>query len=128
MMTQISGLSLFSGSYGEANNSVIQIFASFVIEYIMITQVSGFSVFFSGRDGEVNAESRAKLPYVDAVLHEIMRIRTVVPNGVFHENNKDIKLGGYNCAKVISKINITKYLGRTVMSFKPSQRVCRIEI
>ena len=46
-----------------------------------------------GQDGAVTVESRAQLPYVDALLHEIMRIRPVTPTGVFHEAKADLKYG-----------------------------------
>ena len=46
-----------------------------------------------GRDGTVTAACRENLPYVDAVLHEVMRIKTVVPIGVFHETSAPIELG-----------------------------------
>jgi len=49
-----------------------------------------------GHDGEVTADSRDRLPYVDAVLHEVMRISTVAPLGLSHKTRTDIKLGGYD--------------------------------
>ena len=33
----------------------------------------------TGRDGQVTTKSRDQLHYVDAVLHEVMRIRPVAP-------------------------------------------------
>ena len=41
----------------------------------------------------MRVNSRDKLPYVDAVLHEVMRIRPVVPQGVPHAMTKATKLG-----------------------------------
>ena len=46
-----------------------------------------------GRDGTVTAACRENLPYVDAVLHEVMRIKTVAPIGLFHETSAPIELG-----------------------------------
>ncbi|XP_070574469.1 steroid 17-alpha-hydroxylase/17,20 lyase-like [Ptychodera flava] len=40
-----------------------------------------------------------KLPYCDAVIHEIMRIRTVAPVGVPHKTIEDTSVGGYNVPK-----------------------------
>ena len=47
----------------------------------------------TGRDGEVTYQSREKMPYVDAVLHEMMRIKSVAAIGVFHETTEDMQLG-----------------------------------
>jgi cytochrome P450 len=52
-----------------------------------------------GRDGRVSARAREQLPYVDAVLHEVMRIRPVVPTGVMHLTTQDIKAGKYDIPK-----------------------------
>ena len=50
-------------------------------------------LLFTGRDGAVTADCREQLSYVDAFLHEVLRIKTVAPMGLFHETNKDIELG-----------------------------------
>ncbi|XP_070543892.1 steroid 17-alpha-hydroxylase/17,20 lyase-like isoform X2 [Ptychodera flava] len=40
-----------------------------------------------------------KLPYYEAVLHEVMRIRTVLPLNVPHLTLEDTSVGGYNIPK-----------------------------
>ena len=60
-----------------------------------------------GRDGHVTGDCREQLPYVDAVLPEVMRIRPVVPNGIFHEVVEDIKLGMLSCVKVVEHFGIS---------------------
>jgi len=52
-----------------------------------------------GRDGKVTPKSRESLPYVDAFLHEVMRIRPVIQIGLFHETSAPIELGGYHLPK-----------------------------
>ena len=41
----------------------------------------------------MTVDCREKLPYIDAFLHEVMRIRPVVPRGVPRETINDTKLG-----------------------------------
>ncbi|XP_070574474.1 steroid 17-alpha-hydroxylase/17,20 lyase-like isoform X2 [Ptychodera flava] len=42
---------------------------------------------------------KGKLPYCEAVIHEVMRIRTVVPVGVPRETVENTSVGGYNIPK-----------------------------
>ncbi|XP_070543996.1 steroid 17-alpha-hydroxylase/17,20 lyase-like [Ptychodera flava] len=42
---------------------------------------------------------KTKLPYCEAVIHEVMRIRTVAPVSVPHETTEDTSVGGYNIPK-----------------------------
>nr|XP_006820408.1 PREDICTED: steroid 17-alpha-hydroxylase/17,20 lyase-like [Saccoglossus kowalevskii] len=42
---------------------------------------------------------KGKLPYCDAVIHEVMRIRTVVPFAAPHKTCCDTSVGGYNLPK-----------------------------
>ena len=51
-----------------------------------------FVVVVTGLDSPVSSEHRGKLPYCNAVLHEILRIKTVVPMGIMHEVTADITL------------------------------------
>ncbi|XP_070574475.1 steroid 17-alpha-hydroxylase/17,20 lyase-like [Ptychodera flava] len=42
---------------------------------------------------------KGKLPYCEAVIHEVMRIRTVAPVALPHETIEDTSVGGYNVPK-----------------------------
>ncbi|XP_002730828.1 steroid 17-alpha-hydroxylase/17,20 lyase-like [Saccoglossus kowalevskii] len=48
-----------------------------------------------GRDRLPLISDRPNLPYCDAVIHELMRIRTVVPMSVPHKALVDSSIGGY---------------------------------
>ncbi|XP_046563706.1 cytochrome P450 2J4-like [Haliotis rubra] len=50
-------------------------------------------------DLNVHVSDRDKLPYTDAVVHEVMRMRTVVPVGVPHSTLCDTTVGGYDVPK-----------------------------
>ncbi|XP_070570909.1 steroid 17-alpha-hydroxylase/17,20 lyase-like [Ptychodera flava] len=52
-----------------------------------------------GRDRLPLLSDRSKLPYCDAVIHELMRIRTVAPLSVPHKALVDSTIGGYNVPK-----------------------------
>ncbi|XP_046326949.2 steroid 17-alpha-hydroxylase/17,20 lyase-like isoform X2 [Haliotis rufescens] len=46
-----------------------------------------------------SVSDRSSLPYTDAVLHESMRLHTVVPCGLPHKTLCDTKVGGYDIPK-----------------------------
>ncbi|XP_067683800.1 steroid 17-alpha-hydroxylase/17,20 lyase-like [Haliotis asinina] len=52
-----------------------------------------------GPDLNVHVSDREKLQYTDAVIHEVMRLRTVVPIGVAHSTLCDTTVGGYDLPK-----------------------------
>ncbi|XP_046567781.1 steroid 17-alpha-hydroxylase/17,20 lyase-like [Haliotis rubra] len=52
-----------------------------------------------GPDLNVHVSDRENLPYTDAVIHEVMRLRSVVPIGVAHSTLCDTTVGGYDVPK-----------------------------
>ncbi|XP_077980280.1 steroid 17-alpha-hydroxylase/17,20 lyase-like [Glandiceps talaboti] len=48
-----------------------------------------------GQESRCSLSDRSKLPYCEAVVHEVMRIRTVAPFGFPHTTTCDTSVGGY---------------------------------
>nr|QQL94709.1 cytochrome P450 2j2-like protein [Lateolabrax maculatus] len=64
-----------------------------------------------GQSRRMSMEDRAKLPYTDAVIHEVQRMGNIAPLSLPHVTNMDIQLGGYTVPKGVIVIpNLTSVL------------------
>ncbi|XP_070616593.1 cytochrome P450 2J5-like [Erythrolamprus reginae] len=52
-----------------------------------------------GNKAKVDCEDRVRLPYTNAVIHEIQRLSSTVPLGVARKSIKDVQLFGYKIPK-----------------------------
>ncbi|XP_067683808.1 steroid 17-alpha-hydroxylase/17,20 lyase-like [Haliotis asinina] len=69
-----------------------------------------------GPDLNVHVSDRGKLPYTDAVIHEVMRMRSVVPVGVPHATLCDTTVGGYDVPK-----GTMVFINHDALHFDPDQ-------
>ncbi|XP_078524959.1 cytochrome P450 2D6-like [Lissotriton helveticus] len=75
---------------------------------------------------QMNYEDKAKMPYMQAVLHEIQRISNIVPLGVPHATLKEIHFSGYVLPKAtqiitnLSSVHHEESLWKFPHEFNPS--------
>ncbi|XP_067170649.1 cytochrome P450 2F3-like isoform X2 [Apteryx mantelli] len=69
-----------------------------------------------GRHRGPRMEDRSRMPYTDAVIHEIQRFADIVPMGVPHTATRDVQLRGYTIPKDMNVIPLL-----CTSQFDPSQ-------
>lgn len=52
-----------------------------------------------GRTGKPSWDDKCKMPYTEAVLHEVLRFCNIVPLGIFHATSEDVIVRGYSIPK-----------------------------
>lgn len=59
-----------------------------------------------GKNRQPKFEDRAKMPYVEAVIHEMQRFGDMIPMGVARRVTKDTKFRDYFLPKVMPEPNL----------------------
>ncbi|KAK9401390.1 cytochrome P450 2J5-like [Crotalus adamanteus] len=52
-----------------------------------------------GLSGSISYQDKKKLPYTNAVIHEMQRVKYVLLYGIARQSTKDVKMGGYHIPK-----------------------------
>ncbi|XP_039196424.1 cytochrome P450 2J5-like [Crotalus tigris] len=52
-----------------------------------------------GLSGSISYQDKKKLPYTNAVIHEMQRVKYVLLYGIARQSTKDVKMGGYHMPK-----------------------------
>ncbi|XP_013926014.1 PREDICTED: cytochrome P450 2J5-like, partial [Thamnophis sirtalis] len=87
-----------------------------------------------GCSGSISYQDKKKLPYTNAVIHEMQRVKYVLLYGVPRQSTKDVEMRGYHIPKVRNvfglhcssptwKENENKTLGQKVSLFRKCQLV-----
>ncbi|XP_061109341.1 cytochrome P450 2K1-like [Conger conger] len=78
-----------------------------------------------GRERPPRADDRKRMPYTDAVVHEIQRFGDIVPNNLLHETKVDTTFRGYHIPKgtrvipLLSSVLYDKTQWQTPHKFNP---------